>query len=59
VPPDDPDTLAYALQRLLEDPTTCGQKGARARARSVQFDPGRMAAATWATHAAILRREAA
>lgn len=59
VPPNDPDALAEALQRLLEDPTQCGQKGARAQARSVQFDPARMAAATWATHAAVLRREAA
>ena len=59
VAPDDAAGLARTLQTMLDDPARCTTAGARALESSRRFDPARMAAATWATHAAVLRREAA
>jgi glycosyltransferase involved in cell wall biosynthesis len=59
VPPDDPEALAGALQRLLSDPGLCGRHAELARGRARTFDPARMAAATWDLHLAALTRQAA
>jgi glycosyltransferase involved in cell wall biosynthesis len=42
VPPDDPDALAGALDRLLPDPVALARTGARARAAVARFAPHRV-----------------
>lgn len=59
VPAEDPDRLADAMRHLLDTPASCAHFGAVAQARAARFAPHSMAAATWATHAALLAREAA
>ena len=54
VPPEDPDTLATALEQLAGDPERRGQLGAAARLRALALDPARMAAAYAATYTEIM-----
>jgi glycosyltransferase involved in cell wall biosynthesis len=50
VPPEDPEALAAAITRVLDDPGTLGERG-YARARS-EFNVGRMVDRTLAVYAA-------
>ena len=59
VPSEDPRRLAKALQHLLDVPASCARLGVLAQAHATRFNPERMEAATWETHAALLAQEAA
>jgi glycosyltransferase involved in cell wall biosynthesis len=59
VPPGNPERLAEAVGRLLDDPSACTRAGLLARTCAARFSVERMAAATWAVHAGLLLREAA
>ena len=55
VPPEDPDALRIAIERLLDDPALGSQLGARARhVVETHFSPRRMAEQTTAFHARVL-----
>jgi glycosyltransferase involved in cell wall biosynthesis len=53
VPPDDPDALADAVNRLLDDPVACEAAAARALARSERYSASATGAAYHAALAAI------
>jgi glycosyltransferase involved in cell wall biosynthesis len=54
VPPDEPQALAAAVTRILDDPVDYGEQGRR-RAQS-QFSVSRMADRTLALYETALRR---
>jgi glycosyltransferase involved in cell wall biosynthesis len=53
VPPDDPDALADAVNRLLDDPVACEAAATRALARSERYSASATGAAYHAALAAI------
>lgn len=54
VPPDDPEALADALQRLIDDPDRRSSLAAGSRARALQLTPDKMVEAYLAAYGEVL-----
>ncbi|OLC54089.1 MAG: hypothetical protein AUH92_04730 [Acidobacteria bacterium 13_1_40CM_4_69_4] len=55
VPPGDPQAIAEAIGRLMDDPRLAAELGRRARARSLSFGAGRMNHALLRLYREVLR----
>jgi glycogen(starch) synthase len=58
VPPDDPEALADALQRLIDDPDRRSSLAAGARARALQLTPDKMVEAYLTAYGEVLAERA-
>ena len=58
VPPDDPEALADAVQRLIDDPDRRSSLAAGGRARALQLTPGKMVEAYLAAYGEVLAAQA-
>ena len=52
--PDDPDHIGAAIQELINNPSKRQEFAARARARAMEFNPERMAAAYLSAYAEVM-----
>ncbi|MBW8874674.1 MAG: glycosyltransferase family 4 protein [Acidobacteria bacterium] len=59
VPPDDPEALADAVQRLIDDPDRRSSLAAGGRARALQLTPGKMVEAYLAAYGEVLAEQSA
>lgn len=58
VPPDDPEALADAVQRLIDDPDRRSSLAAGSRARALQLTPDKMVEAYLAAYGEVLAERA-